>query len=212
MAWREDSDLFFSLLERSYQVVRAPAAVVEHPVRPGHWGISLKLQRKSMFNALLYRKHAGLYRQRVQPRPPWLYYGIAASLLTTFVAAAFRQPAVAGAAGSLWLFLTARFCAQRNAANVTPAGPYPGNDCHVVISAVAVGLLAPARRLTLSRLIPLTDDLPLAKKGMSERLCQPTNHRRTMSRSSLSANAICVAKCARFNFAKTDLRTDRPPL
>ncbi|MFL5244215.1 MAG: glycosyltransferase family 2 protein [Gemmataceae bacterium] len=143
MAWREDSDLFFSLLERGYQVIPAPAAVVLHPVRPGHWGISLKLQRKSMFNALLYRKHAGLYRQRVQPHPPWLYYGIAASVLTAFVAAAVRQPAVAGAAGSLWLFLTARFCVQR----LRQTTRRPGHVLEMIVTSSLVPLLSVYWRL-----------------------------------------------------------------
>src|SRR5262249_55720511 len=35
MAWREDADLFFTLLERGYFVRHAPAALVVHPVRPG---------------------------------------------------------------------------------------------------------------------------------------------------------------------------------
>ncbi len=49
MAWREDSDLFFSLLERSNgsgpsAFVQAPDAVVVHPVRPAGWGVSISQQ------------------------------------------------------------------------------------------------------------------------------------------------------------------------
>src|SRR5207249_4945767 len=79
--WREDSDLFFSLLERrardhpERRFVWARDAVVIHPVRPAPWGVSLGQQRKAMFNALLFKKHPRLYRQRVQPAPPWHYYG-----------------------------------------------------------------------------------------------------------------------------------------
>lgn len=55
MAWREDSDLHFRSLERSYKLGHAPMAKVIHPVRPARWGISVHEQRKSMFNALLYK-------------------------------------------------------------------------------------------------------------------------------------------------------------
>ena len=40
----------------SASVGRAEAVVV-HPVRPAPWGVSLRQQRKSLFNALLYKKH-----------------------------------------------------------------------------------------------------------------------------------------------------------
>src|SRR4051812_30009253 len=50
-AWREDSDLQFSLLNAGATIVRANRAVVVHPVRPGRWGISVSQQRKSQFDA-----------------------------------------------------------------------------------------------------------------------------------------------------------------
>jgi glycosyltransferase involved in cell wall biosynthesis len=59
-AWREDSDLFFALLESKARIVHVPEAVVVHPIRPAPWGISLRQQRKSLFNALLYKKHPAL--------------------------------------------------------------------------------------------------------------------------------------------------------
>ena len=52
-AWREDSDLFFCLLEASGKLLFVPEAIVLHPVRPAPWGRSLRQQQKSMFNALL---------------------------------------------------------------------------------------------------------------------------------------------------------------
>ena len=72
-AWREDSDLHFRLLHQGGRIVWAPAALVVHPW-PARWGVSLKQQRKSQFNALLYKKHPRLYRQRIRPWPPWEYY------------------------------------------------------------------------------------------------------------------------------------------
>src|SRR5205814_8353735 len=112
-AWREDADLFFTLLERGYRVVHVPEALVVHPVRPGHWGVSLRQQRKSQFNALLYKKHPALYRDRIQPGPPWYYYGAAGALLTMLTGAIGGLPELALAGSGLWLALTAQFCARR---------------------------------------------------------------------------------------------------
>jgi GT2 family glycosyltransferase len=113
VAWREDSDLFLSLLERGHHLVEAPRAVVVHPVRPARWGVSLRQQRKSLFNALLYKKHPKLYRAHIQSRPPLLYYCAALALLTAFGSAVKRQSRILGAFGGLWLVLTVRFCALR---------------------------------------------------------------------------------------------------
>lgn len=112
-AWREDSDLFFSLLARGQRIVCVPEAVVLHPIRTAHWGISVSLQRKSMFNALLYKKHPRLYRERIQPLRLWHYYAIVTALLAMVVAAAYRQPPFMVAAGLTWLVLTLHFCLER---------------------------------------------------------------------------------------------------
>lgn len=115
LAWREDSDLFFSLLAGNGTVQPAPAAIVVHPVRQAPWGISVLQQRKAEFNALLYKKHPRLYRKHIQATPPWHYYAIVAALalaligaLTSSVLASF------GIAG--WLVLTGEFCRRRLAA------------------------------------------------------------------------------------------------
>ncbi len=113
MAWREDADLFFTLLEKGYKVERVPDARVVHPIRPGRWGISLEQQRKSVFNALLFRKHPALYRQRIQAAPPWHYYGSVLGLLMTLSGSVAGLAGVALIGLALWLFLTGRFCLRR---------------------------------------------------------------------------------------------------
>lgn len=112
-AWREDSDLFFTLLERGSPLVYAPGAIVIHPVRRARWGVGVSQQRKSMFNALLYRKHPRLYRERIQPRPPLHYYAILLSLGVAAWTWARGNGAAALAAAGLWAVLTAVFCAFR---------------------------------------------------------------------------------------------------
>jgi len=112
-AWREDSDLFFTLLECGARLAHAPDAVVVHPIRPARWGVSLAQQRKSMFNALLYKKHPALYRRRIQAAPPWRYYVAVVALLTAAAGHARQRRACALVAGCVWVIVTARFCARR---------------------------------------------------------------------------------------------------
>jgi GT2 family glycosyltransferase len=105
LAWREDSDLHFRLLRLGARLTHAPRAVVVHPVRPAGWGVSLKQQRKVMYDALLFRKHRALYRERIRSGARWDYYLIVGLLF-------------AGALGSgwallLWVVLTVRLAAHR---------------------------------------------------------------------------------------------------
>jgi glycosyltransferase involved in cell wall biosynthesis len=112
-AWREDSDVFFTLLERGCQFANAPDAVVVHPIRKAAWGISLNQQRKAMFNALLYKKHPDLYRDKLQPVTPWHYYWIVSAIALALWGELSGHPYFALAAISVWSVLTGRFCLQR---------------------------------------------------------------------------------------------------
>ena len=106
LAWREDSDLHFSLISRGYAVRKAADAIVLHPVRPAPPGISVRQQRKVVFDALLYRKHPRLYRQRIRRVPPLDYYVAAASAIVAASAAIGGRPRVALAALAPWLLVT----------------------------------------------------------------------------------------------------------
>lgn len=74
LAWREDSDLHFKLLELNIPVISAPGAIVIHPVRPASWGISIKEQKKGIYDALLFKKFPDLYKTRINSGPLWDYY------------------------------------------------------------------------------------------------------------------------------------------
>lgn len=80
-AGREDSDLEFRLLRDAGAIGRSDAAVVERPVRPERWDICLRQQKNAFFDALLYKKHPELYRERILAAPPWDYYAIVALTL-----------------------------------------------------------------------------------------------------------------------------------
>lgn len=112
-AWREDSDLQFALLATGGRIVRAPDALVIHPVRPARWGVSLAQQRKSVFEALLYRKHPDCYRQRIASTPPIGYYATVTAAVAAIVGAAVQAPMIAGTGALVWIALTFRFFARR---------------------------------------------------------------------------------------------------
>jgi glycosyltransferase involved in cell wall biosynthesis len=71
---REDSDLQFRLMSEAGPVGRSSRAEVVHPVRRAPWGRSLARQRGTFYDALLYKKHPQLYRERIRRVPPWNYY------------------------------------------------------------------------------------------------------------------------------------------
>jgi GT2 family glycosyltransferase len=130
LAWREDSDLHFRLLRMGARLVHAPRAVVVHPVRPAGWGVSLKQQRKVMYDALLFRKHRALYRERIRAGARWDYYLIVGLLL----AAALGF----GWALLLWGFLTVRFAAHR----MRGASKRPSHVLEMLVTSALIPALA----------------------------------------------------------------------
>ena len=111
-AWREDADLQFRLLPLG-PVGRVNDAVVIHPVREERWGVCLRQQRNTFFDALLYKKHPTLYRERIRPVPPWDYYVIVLLTLALLWLLAAREWAVACAFGAVVLALILRFALRR---------------------------------------------------------------------------------------------------
>jgi glycosyltransferase involved in cell wall biosynthesis len=142
-AWREDADLFFTLLEKGFRVESVPEAVVVHPVRPARWGISLRQQRKAQFNALLYKKHPALYRQRIQRTPPWHYYGVVAGLLAALGGVAAGLTGLTLVGSGLWLVLTARFCARR----LRGTSRAPAHVAEMIVTSALIPLLSVYWRL-----------------------------------------------------------------
>jgi glycosyltransferase involved in cell wall biosynthesis len=112
-AWREDSDLHFKIIATGGRIARAPDAVVVHPVRPAPWGVSLTQQRKSLFDALLYKKHPALFRLRIRGSPPWDYYVIVAASLALLIGVLTGSRRLLLGGSIAWLALTAAFCGRR---------------------------------------------------------------------------------------------------
>jgi glycosyltransferase involved in cell wall biosynthesis len=108
-----DADLHFRLLALDARIVCAPEALVVQPVLPTAWGASLGRTRGAVFDALLYKKHPRLYRERIAAAPPWDHYLAVAALLAAFGSLLAGAGSVAPSAGAVWLLLTARLCRQR---------------------------------------------------------------------------------------------------
>lgn len=135
VAWREDSDLYFSLLEQNCRVVHAPAALVVHPIRPARWGVSLKQQSKSRFDVLLLKKHPRLYARFIPPLPR-LYYVAVASGAAALAGAASGWMALAWPGALVWSGATLLFCGRRlRGTSKAPA--------HVLEMAVTSALIPP---------------------------------------------------------------------
>lgn len=113
MAWREDSDLHFTLLEGGYTIMRAPDALVVHPLRETQFAAGIGMQKKMLFDVLLYCKHPRLYRERIRQRPPWLYVVISALLLLALLSALAGHTVLAMYAAAGWALATLGFFSRR---------------------------------------------------------------------------------------------------
>jgi glycosyltransferase involved in cell wall biosynthesis len=113
MAWREDSDLEFKLLQHKIPIVKLANAIVVHPVRKAKWGVSIPEQRKGMYNALLYKKYPKQYRHKIQSRPPLNYYGMVLLVVVMVTALLFGKTSLVILSFSIWLLLIARLVFKR---------------------------------------------------------------------------------------------------
>lgn len=113
MAWREDSDLEFKLINNAVPIKRIESAIVIHPVRQSPWGISVKEQKKTMYDALLYKKHRSLFLQKIRPVSPVLYYFIITSFLAMLAGFALNLYSLTIASLVVWAGLTLYFIYKR---------------------------------------------------------------------------------------------------
>jgi glycosyltransferase involved in cell wall biosynthesis len=112
-AWREDSDLQFKLLQRNVPIIKLNDAIVIHPVRKAPWGVSIKEQKKTMFNALLFKKYPKLYRERVKKQPTWKYYFTVLFFMLFILATIFNIWWLLIIALMSWIALTVWFITVR---------------------------------------------------------------------------------------------------
>lgn len=143
LAWREDADLYFRLLQANARVAHIPDAVVEHPIRPARWGVSLSQQKKVQFDALLFKKHRAMYRKKIRAHGRWDYYAVSASLATWPAAVVLGYTWIAMAAALWWVAFTARFCIQRLRGTVMS----PSHVSEMILTSILIPPLAVFWRL-----------------------------------------------------------------
>ena len=112
-AWREDSALEFELLKHEVPIVKLRNAEVTHPVRKAPWGISIQEQKKSMFNALLFKKYPDFYRKKIASQPVWSYYFIIILSLMSVLFFVFEFQTAGYISLGLWLIIMAGFVYKR---------------------------------------------------------------------------------------------------
>jgi GT2 family glycosyltransferase len=143
-AWREDSDLHFKLLALPGRVAAAPRAVVKHPVRPvPDWTYGIRQHRKIAFDALLFKKHPRLYRERIRRLPPLHYYAMVGACVAAVAALAIGSTALAGVALLAWLGLTLAFTLRR----LRGTSKARGHVAEMIASSVAIPFVAVFWRL-----------------------------------------------------------------
>ena len=113
MAWREDSDLEFKLIREDVPVKHIETAIVVHPVRMAKWGVSIKEQKKTLYNALLYKKYPELYRSKIQSAPPLLYYAIIVAFMIMVVGFLSHNKWTGVIGFYTWILLTFNFIVKR---------------------------------------------------------------------------------------------------
>lgn len=111
--WRADNDLHFRLLKMGARIARSQQALVVHPVRPAPWGASLFQLHRISFDALLYKKHPELYRQKIRRLPCWEDYAIVAALAVAAAGLGTGDEILAVIGCGAWLVLTGMLCIRR---------------------------------------------------------------------------------------------------
>src|SRR5690606_4585771 len=90
---------------------------VVHPLRPVGFAAGARMQKKIMYDVLLFRKFPQLYRARIRPGWPWMYLTITASLVVAVSSFLAGWNRVALAAALTWAVLSLLFFFRRLSAS-----------------------------------------------------------------------------------------------
>jgi GT2 family glycosyltransferase len=122
-AWREDNDLQFKFIQSGIPISKCPEAVVIHPMRETPWYASLTNERKNRYDALLYKRHPELFRQRIETdRSLILEYYASVLGMTVGVIGALSSSVITSTVGfGVWGILSASMIWRDLPDNVTGA-------------------------------------------------------------------------------------------
>ena len=136
-SWDDARDLQFTLAEVNGKVVAAPGAIVERRARRGGWDATLHQYRRVLFDALLFKKHRRLYRDRIRSSAPWDYYAVVGALMMIMAGALAWTPVLAWAGLVAWTALTGLLVARRLRAHAGGA-----SFAEIVATSVAIPPIA----------------------------------------------------------------------
>jgi glycosyltransferase involved in cell wall biosynthesis len=139
--WPED--FHFRLIKAHASVARAAHALVVRPVTAAPWGASLWQLKSLVFDALLYKTHPKLYRQKIRATPAWGDQAIAAAMAICLMGAATANAAVGLCGAIAWGVPTVRLCRKR----LDRAARSPSHLADIVVTSALLPPLAVFWRL-----------------------------------------------------------------
>lgn len=147
IAWREDSDLQFKLLQIGIPISKCPDVRIIHPIQQSTWWDSLKEERKQSYDALLYKRHPELFKERIPTYRSLIvqYYASVMGVLIGMIALTMGSLWVASAGFAIWFVLSLNLIIIRitTAGNGTDTGRFP----YAVLTALATPFLSVYWRL-----------------------------------------------------------------
>ncbi|WP_332369763.1 hypothetical protein [Spirosoma telluris] len=144
-AWREDSDLQFKFIQAGIPIAKCTEAVVVYHIRPCPWYGLLRDERNNSYDALLYKRHPNLFRERIPSyrRQVLQYYVSVISIGLGLAGLAMGHGAMALIGLSIWAILSADLIIRH-----LPQDPLTGTAIkHAVITALAKPFLSVYWRL-----------------------------------------------------------------
>ena len=144
-SWREDSDLQFKFLQAGIPITKCPESVVVHNIQPAPWYGLLRDERNNSYDALLYKRHPSLFRERIPSyrRQVLQYYLSVFSVCISLICLTLGQCATCLIGLGIWVTLSAdlmmRFLPQNTLTWTTTK--------HALITAMATPFLSVYWRL-----------------------------------------------------------------
>ena len=144
-AWHEDSDLQFKFIQAGIPISKCPEAVVIYHVQPCPWYGLLRDERNNSYDALLYKRHPSLFRERIPSyrRQVLHYYASVLSISISLICLPVGLASISMIALSLWAILSVDLIVRY----------LPGNPLnwtiikHAVVTALATPFLSVYWRL-----------------------------------------------------------------
>lgn len=115
LAWRQDSDLQLNFIRLGIPISQCPEAVVIHPMHEMPSYTSLAHERKNRYDALLYKRHSSLFRQRIETNRSLIleYYASVLASTIAFMSMLSGNTVAATTAFIIWATLSTNLVWQR---------------------------------------------------------------------------------------------------